>query len=99
MILTAITADSPMPQGHSVRRIKPMVGRILAGMSAAFDRIYGENVRVSIPPEHLLKVSLLMALFSVGRKHQFSACLGYDLLFEQRMSQDGGFLVQHLGVG
>ena len=34
VMLTAITPDSLVPQGHPIRCIKPMVDRALAGMSA-----------------------------------------------------------------
>ena len=40
-----------------------MVDRALAQMSSTFDRRYAQNGRASIPPEHLLKAGLLMALF------------------------------------
>ena len=69
-------------QGHPIRRIKPMVERALAGMSATFDRMYADNGRASIPPEHLLQASLLMALFSVRSERQFCERLEYDLLFK-----------------
>ena len=38
--------------------------------------------RASIPPEHLLKACLLMALFSVHSERQFCERLEYDLLFK-----------------
>ena len=74
--------DALVPQGHAIRCIKPMVDRALAGMSATFDRMYADNGRASIPPEHLLKASLLMALFSVRSERQFCERLEYDLLFK-----------------
>ena len=62
-ILTAITPDALVPQGHPIRRIKPIVDRALAQLSPTFARMYAQNGRASIPPEHLLKACLLMALF------------------------------------
>ncbi len=44
--------------------------------------MYAQNGRASIPPEHLLKACLLMALFSVRSKRQFCERLEYDLLFK-----------------
>ena len=82
VMLTAITPDALAPQGHPIRRIKPMVDRALAGMSATFDRMYAENGRATIPPERLLKASLLMALFSVRSERQFCERLEHDLLFK-----------------
>ena len=62
-MLTAVTPDALIPQGHPMRRIKPMVARALAQLSPTFARRYAQNGRASIPPEHLLKAGLLMALF------------------------------------
>ena len=70
------------PQRHPIRHIKPMVARALAQLSPTFDRMYAQNGRASIPPEHLLKVGLLMALFSVRSERQFCERLEYDRSFK-----------------
>ena len=71
-----------MPQGHPIRRIKPMVDSDLAGLSPTFSRMYASVGRPSIPPEHLLRGCLLMALFSVRSERQLCERLGYDMLFK-----------------
>ena len=81
-MLTAVTPDALVPQGHPIRRIKRMVDKALAQLSTTFDRMYAANGRASIPPEHLLKACLLMALFSVRSQRQFCERLEYDLLFK-----------------
>ena len=81
-MLTAVTPDALVPRRHPIRRIKPMVDRALAQLSPTFDRMYAANGRASIPPEHLLKACLLMALFSVRSERQFCERLEYDLLFK-----------------
>ena len=81
-MLTAVTPDALVPQSHPIRRIKPMVDRALAQMSSTFDRMYAADGRPSIPPEHLLKACLLMALYSVRSERQFCERLEYDLLFK-----------------
>ena len=81
-MLTAISPDALVPQGHPIRRIKPIVDKALAQLSPTFDRMYTQNGRASIPPEHLLKACLLMALFSVRSERQFCERLEYDLLFK-----------------
>ena len=43
--------------------------------------MYAEVGRPSIPPEHLLKASLLMALYSVRSERSFCEQLGHNLLF------------------
>ena len=81
-MLTAVTPDALVPQQHPTRRIKPMVDKALAQLSPTFDRMYAADGRASIPPEHLLKACLLMALYSVRSERQFCERLEYDLLFK-----------------
>ena len=81
-MLTAVTTDDLIPQGHPIRRIKPKVARALAQLSPTFARMYAQNGRASIPPEHLLKAGLLMALYSARSERQFCERLEYDLLFK-----------------
>ncbi len=61
-MLLAVTPDSFIPEEHPIRRIKPIVESALARLSSLFDGMYADRARPSIPPEHLLKASLLIAL-------------------------------------
>jgi transposase len=81
-MLLAITPDQLVPVDHPIRRIKPLVESVLARLSPLFDEMYAKRGRPSIPPEHLLKASLLIALFSVRSERQFCERLQYDLLFK-----------------
>jgi len=81
-MLTTLTPDALVPRGHPIRQIKPIVEAALAKLSSSFDRMYAESGRPSIPPEHLLKGCLLIALFSVRSERQFCERLQYDLLFK-----------------
>ena len=81
-MLTAVTPDALVPQGHPIRRIKPMGDSALAGLSPTFSRMYASVGRPSIPPEHLLKGCLLMALFSVRSERQLCERLGYDMALQ-----------------
>ena len=81
-MLTAVTPDALVPQSHPIRRIKPMVDSALAARSPTFSRMYASVGRPSIPPEHLLKGCLLMALFSVRSERQLCERLEYDMLFK-----------------
>ena len=79
-MLTAVTPDALVPQQHPIRRIKAMVDRALARLFPTFDRMYAANGRASMPPDHLLKACLLMALFSVRSERQFCKRLEYPPL-------------------
>jgi transposase len=81
-MLISLTPDELVPQDHPIRRIKPIVDQALKGMSPIFNRMYDEMGRPSIPPEHLLKACLLIALYSIRSERQFCERLKYDLLFK-----------------
>ena len=81
-MMLALTPDDFVPADHPIRRIKPIVDAALQRLSPLFETMYSRTGRPSIPPEHLLKASLLIALFSVRSERQFCERLGYALLFK-----------------
>ena len=81
-MLSALTPDQLVPQDHPIREIKPIVDRALNELTGTFSQMYAEIGRPSIPPEHLLKACLLIALYSVRSERQFCERLQYDLLFK-----------------
>ncbi len=81
-MLSLVTADDLVPKDHPIRQIKPMVDKSLTELSPEFAKMYSGTGRPSIPPEHLLKACLLIALFSVRSERQFCERLRYDLLFK-----------------
>jgi transposase len=81
-MLSAVTPDELVPSEHPIRRVRPMVDLALGSLASTFDAMYAEDGRPSIPPEHLLKSCLLMALYSIRSERQFCERLQYDLLFK-----------------
>lgn len=81
-MLLGITPDELIPADHPIREIKVIVEPALTKLSPVFDQMYARVGRGSIPPEHLLKASLLIALYSVRSERQFCERLQYDLLFK-----------------
>lgn len=75
------TPGDRVPKDHPLRRIKDMADAALAALSPTFDKMYSGTGRPSIPPEQLLKASLLMALYSVRSERMFCEQLEYNLLF------------------
>jgi transposase len=73
--------ESRVPQTHPLRAIKRDADAVLASLSAEFDELYAESGRPSIPPERLLKASLLIALYSVRADRMLCEMLDYNLLF------------------
>ena len=62
--------ESPVPQDHPLRAIRRLVNAALERLSAAFQAIYADGGRPSIPPEKLLRALLRQALFTVRSERQ-----------------------------
>ena len=80
-MLAFIDLETRVPAGHPLRTIKGLADRALAQLSPEFDRMYAQIGRPSIPPERLLKASLLISLYSVRSERGFCEQLDYNLLF------------------
>src|SRR2546429_9451883 len=81
-MLLRVVADDLVPLDHPIRAIRRIVDRALRELSPLFDRMYAPDGRPSIPPEHLLKSLVLIALYSIRSERQFCERLQYDLLFK-----------------
>ncbi len=81
-MLSTLTSDSLIPADHPIRRIKPVVEAVLAYLEPEFDAMYAATGRHSVPPEQLLKATVLMALYAIRSERQFCERLRYDLLFK-----------------
>ena len=80
-MLAFVDLDARIPPDHPLRAVKRLADRALAELSPVFDRIYAAGGRPSIPPERLLKASLLIALYSVRSERAFCEELEYHLLY------------------
>src|SRR6267142_1117692 len=69
------------PQEHPLRRVKEVADAALGQLSPLFDEMYSLIGRPSLPPERLLKASLLMALYTVRSERMLCEQLGYNFLF------------------
>ena len=81
-MLTSLSTEDLIPGGHPIRRIRTVVDEVLAGLDEEFAAMYSRIGRPSVPPEQLLKASVLMALYSVRSERAFCERLNYDLLFK-----------------
>jgi transposase len=89
-MLAFIDPESRLPANHPLRTIKQLADAALAELSPQFDKLYAADGkgRPSIPPERLLKSSLLMSLFSVRSERAFCEPLDYDLRFRWFLEMD-----------
>jgi transposase len=80
-MLVVIDPEQRVPKEHPLRRIKQLAEGALKQLSPVFDQMYSTVGRPSIPPERLLKASLLMALYTVRSERLFCEQLDYNFLF------------------
>jgi transposase len=80
-MLTLVNPEKRVPSDHPIRRIKPLAEAALKELSPLLEQMYSEVGRPSIPPERLLKASLLMALYTVRSERMLCEQLDYNLLF------------------
>ena len=80
-MLMVMDVEQRIPQEHPLRRIKQISCRVLKNLSPIFDQMYSRVGRPSVPPERLLKASLLMALYTIRSERLFCEQLDYNLLF------------------
>ena len=80
-MLAFLDLETVVPPGHPLRPVKALADAALTALSPELDRLYAAIGRPSIPPERLLKASLLIALFSVRSERAFCEQLRYNLLY------------------
>jgi len=87
-MLAFIDIESRIPLEHPLRTVKRMADAALAELSPVFDAMYIDDGRPSIPPERLLKASLLMSLYSIRSERAFCEQLEYHLLYRWFLGMD-----------
>ena len=80
-MLAFVDLEERVPTDHPLRTIKVVADEALERLSAEFDGMYSKVGRASVPPERLLKASLLICLYSVRSERAFCEELEYNLLF------------------
>jgi transposase len=81
-MLFGVTTEDFIPANHPIRRVRSLVDEVLAALSPQLTAMYAPDGRHSVPPEHLIKATLLMAFYSIRSERQFCERLQYDLLFK-----------------
>ena len=80
-MLSLVTPEKRVPPDHPLRQIKSLAEEALRTLSPVFDEMYSSLGRPSIPPERLLKATLLMALYTVRSERMLCEQIEYNLLF------------------
>src|SRR4051794_19751733 len=81
-MLTSVSTEDLIPPDHPIRKIRVVVDAVLAELDDVFDEMYAAGGRRSVPPEVLLKSTVLMAMYSIRSERAFCERLNYDLLFK-----------------
>lgn len=84
----SVPVERRIPATHPLRAIKAYSDACLAELESTFEMMYSKGGRPSIPPERLLKSTLLMALYSIRSERLFCEQLEYNLLFRWFLDMD-----------
>src|SRR6516225_10283023 len=80
-LFSYVILEARVPMGHPLRVIRQIADGALAELNGDFSALYAQLGRPSIPPEKLLRASLLQAFYSIRSERQLMERLQFDLLF------------------
>ena len=80
-LFSYVDLEERIPPRHPLRKIRQVVNDALASLDAEFEALYTDFGRPSIPPERLIRASLLQILFSVRSERQLMEQMDYNLMF------------------
>lgn len=80
-LFSYVRLEERIPADHPLRAIRALADEALAGLNGRFEALYSSQGRPSIPPEMLLRATLLQAFFSVRSERQLMEQIDYNLLF------------------
>jgi len=80
-LFSYVDIEDRVPRSHPLRRIRELANDALRVLDGEFAQLYSSLGRPSIPPERLLRASLLQLLYSIRSERQLMERLEFDLLF------------------
>jgi transposase len=80
-LFSYVRLEGRIPADHPLRGIKALADEALGALNGRFERLYASTGRPSIPPEMLLRATLLQAFFSVRSERMLMEQINYNLLF------------------
>jgi transposase len=76
-----ITPAQRVPKDHPLRPIRDLVNAALKELSPVFQKLYSRIGRPSIPPERLIRASVLQMLYSIRSERQLMEQLNFNILY------------------
>jgi len=80
-LFSYVDVEARIPANHPLRAMRRLTNAALAALDASFSALYEGIGRPSIPPERLLRASLLQLLYSIRSERQLVERLEFDMLF------------------
>jgi transposase len=80
-LFSYVDLEARVPKAHPLRAIREIANSALSELSGDFEGLYAPLGRPSIPPEKLLRASLLQAFYTIRSERQLMERLQFDLLF------------------
>jgi transposase len=80
-LFSYIDIEARVPAGHPLRRIRELANGALGKLDRQFAGLYSPEGRPSIPPERLIRASLLQLFYSIRSERQLMERMEFDLLF------------------
>jgi transposase len=80
-LFSYLSPEQRVPADHPLRPIRRIVDAALARLTTAFEALYTDFGRPSIPPEQLLRALLLQVFYTVRSERLLMEQLEYNMLF------------------
>ncbi len=80
-LFSYVDIEARVAVAHPLRRVRELVNGALAKLDRQFAALYSSDGRPSIPPERLIRASLLQLLYSIRSERQLMERMEFDLLF------------------
>ncbi len=80
-VFSYVSVEDRVPSDHPIRKLRVLVDTILGELDGVLAERYAAVGRPSIPPERLLRASLLQVVYSVRSERLLMEQLNYNLLF------------------
>ena len=80
-LFSFVRLEERVPADHPLRAIRTLTDEVLASLSGRLEVLYARVGRPSIPPEMLLRATLLQAFFSIRSERTMMKQVNYKFLF------------------
>jgi len=80
-LFSYVDIEARVPREHPLRLIREIVSEALGALDSKFEQLYANEGRPGIPPERLLRASLLQLFYSIRSERQLMERIDFDLLF------------------